>query len=801
MAIKIRKFTIHRFRGIPYLDLLLRGKSLIIKGDNGTGKSSVVEAFEYFFTGDIKEISSVKGMSIKKHASHVNYSYKDIKIEFEFNNDEVLTKTYNDYPSKPIGMKDYLISAKEQKFILRRKDLLKFIIETPGNKYKAISEILGTEDLDKNELELRRTRDTFREECRSLLQNSNEILDYLSKILSKDIAEDLDILSGLNELFENKKYPKVDSLDALEKYSEENFKTTLQKSESSVRHQKMSKTISLTQKPLIDNSVTDKIQKINEIRKKLLENRIEADLRVNKLLNIGVGLIEDKKLQSCPLCGHPIATDDLIATLKNRLKELELISEDFSNLQGKINEIEQHLKSINANLKTISEILYSLDDFDNFETQIQSTLALIDDFMIENLQIEDYSTKINIHDFNKLKLNISGLLNNIKNKCKSKIESYEISEEEKEAYEVSTLLQQVIIKYKDRKTIEKHRKLIEKQYEIANKIFNIYSLKKKEIINEIIQDLKDDIQDLYSSIHLDDPHNNIELMLDPNKRASLILTIDSFDKEKEDPRAYISEGHLDTLGICIFLAFVSKFNEEIPLIVLDDIVTTVDANHREKLANLLLTKFPDHQLIITTHDGIWYRQLCENQRTLGLRNKYLNKTIISWDISCGPQFSEYRALWEKIEENLNRGDFDVAGILSRRYLEWVLKQISSHMNVKVEFKENLRYNVGELFINSHLRMRNLCGRVINNDSFKNRILTAFKDLESWQYMGNILSHDNPEILSFPSSEIENFSFKVNFLYEQFLCPKCKSFLHYEQNYKDIRCIQPNCDDQMFIKLK
>ena len=58
-------------------------------------------------------------------------------------------------------------------------------------------------------------------------------------------------------------------------------------------------------------------------------------------------------------------------------------------------------------------------------------------------------------------------------------ESYEISEEEKEAYEVSTLLQQVIIKYKDRKTIEKHRKLIEKQYEIANKIFNIYSLKKK----------------------------------------------------------------------------------------------------------------------------------------------------------------------------------------------------------------------------------------------------------------------------------------------------------------------------------
>lgn len=123
------------------------------------------------------------------------------------------------------------------------------------------------------------------------------------------------------------------------------------------------------------------------------------------------------------------------------------------------------------------------------------------------------------------------------------------------------------------------------------------------------------------------------------------------------------------------------------------------------------------------------------------------------------------------------------------------------MNVKVEFKENGRYNVGELFIDAYLRMRKLCGRVINNDSFKNGILSAFKDLDSWQYMGNILSHDNPEILSFPSSEIENFSFKVNFLYEQFLCPKCKSFLQYEQKYKDIRCIQPNCVDHIFIKLK
>ena len=49
---KIKNIEINAFRGIPdILKLNLQGNSLLLYGENGTGKSSIVDAIEFFFTG------------------------------------------------------------------------------------------------------------------------------------------------------------------------------------------------------------------------------------------------------------------------------------------------------------------------------------------------------------------------------------------------------------------------------------------------------------------------------------------------------------------------------------------------------------------------------------------------------------------------------------------------------------------------------------------------------------------------------------------------------------------------------
>jgi len=119
MVIKIRNINICKFRGIVNSDILLDSKSLLLKGDNGTGKSSIVEALEYFFTDDIRHITEVGGMSIKQHAPHVNFTTDDINIEIEFNNGITLSKSYRENPKLPSEMENYFNTAKEQKFILK----------------------------------------------------------------------------------------------------------------------------------------------------------------------------------------------------------------------------------------------------------------------------------------------------------------------------------------------------------------------------------------------------------------------------------------------------------------------------------------------------------------------------------------------------------------------------------------------------------------------------------------------------------------------------------------------------------
>ncbi len=129
----------------------------------------------------------------------------------------------------------------------------------------------------------------------------------------------------------------------------------------------------------------------------------------------------------------------------------------------------------------------------------------------------------------------------------------------------------LILKKNQMLKIEQEVNKTEKYYKISEKLFTYFSDTKKKRIGFVYETLKENIRNFYQGIHPEDPHRNVELGIVPGRRASTILKMDSFNRTGEDPRALTSEGHLDTLRICIFLAFVKKFNEGCPLIILDDL--------------------------------------------------------------------------------------------------------------------------------------------------------------------------------------------------------------------------------------
>ncbi len=275
--------------------------------------------------------------------------------------------------------------------------------------------------------------------------------------------------------------------------------------------------------------------------------------------------------------------------------------------------------------------------------------------------------------------------------------------------------------------------------------------------------------------------------------------MESFGHEDQDPRAFASEGHLDSLGLCIFLAFVKKFNQGCPLIILDDVVTTIDSTHRQKIPHLLFDKFGNCQLIITTCDEIWYEQLVAFQRSKGIQHTFMNLEIIDWDENSGPLLSNYKPQWEKIEEKLTQGDRR-AGSDARTYLEWLLKRICEGMKAQVEFKEREKYTLYELFDPAEKRIRDL---LKDDCELKGRILNRFSELRGTMFMANLLSHDNIVAGNLSIEEVRSFCNGVHTLHEEFLCPECGAFLKYikDGGNKVVKCSNPRCGSPINVETR
>jgi hypothetical protein len=356
---------------------------------------------------------------------------------------------------------------------------------------------------------------------------------------------------------------------------------------------------------------------------------------------------------------------------------------------------------------------------------------------------------------------------------------------------IVSLIAQASGKIKDISKVNAELGEYQKYSDVASKIYATFSETKKSKIPGVYNQIRSDIQAFYLMLHPGEPCTNITLKVALGRRASTTLEMDAFGRTGEDPRAFASEGHLDSLGLCIFLAFVRKFNEGCPLMVLDDVVTTIDAKHRERVCRLLLDEFEDKQLIITTHDELWFGQLCSHLE--GICKKM---SISGWYVDTGPVFKEYKPRWEAIQEKLAKGDKS-AGADGRIYLEWLLKRICENTNASVPVNYWEEGTVATILPHAKNRIETL----LKDDQFKEKVISAFTELERTKVLINILSHDNPLAGVASIVEVGHFCNCVNELYKTFLCPSCGHFINYYPELAILRCPNERCKGPIEVKTK
>jgi hypothetical protein len=797
MQIRIKTIGIQAVRGIPDLELELDGKSLLLEGENETGKSSIVEAIEFFFTGQISHLERVQGLSLRRHGPHVNFDPKDVKVEITFDPGNVsLSRTFTSLPSPPKQFEDYFQITQKGTFILRRSQILAFIISQPADRFRTIGSIIGVEPLDAIELEMMRLRDALKGEIDSKKEEIKRLIEDLSTIIGKDIVKVEDVLPALNEMLRKTNLPLIKSLEDVDKHAQRMLRAV--RREGGIdRIRVLNELSEATEVPLIAEEVGDELIGLNDKVKHLLQEHIRLELSVAALLESGRAVIEEEKLDICPLCEQKIDRERLLARIYNRLRTLLDLSKKASEVRimsvpiiNKLSGIVDRLSSTVLKIELLPELAEEKD-------KLLKKIGFLSDFVEKITSAKDLKNEIPIQELSQQKDEINMVWTSIPTKCSQLLDDIGLTEKEKRVLEVVRLIEQARSKSKDISKVYDELGTCRSQCELAETIFSTFSETKKAKIQEIYSSMQGDIQNFCSILHPNEPHPNIELTLALGRRASTELKVESFGRVGEDPRALRSEGYLDSLGLCIFLAFVKKFHEGCPLIVLDDVVTTIDARHRENICKLLLREFGDKQLIITTHDAVWYEQLRASQRAYGVDGNFKNLCIVGWDIDAGPIIRPYKPRWERIQEKIASRDKRGAGNEGRQYLEWLLKQICDITDASVPVKNWQKGMVGDLLPHAKNRIETL----VKDEPYKRKVSVAFTELEGTTILGNLLSHDNLLIDSVSIEEVKSFCSCVHELHGVFLCPDCQHFINYYCDLKILRCSNPSCQNPIELKTK
>ena len=88
---------------------------------------------------------------------------------------------------------------------------------------------------------------------------------------------------------------------------------------------------------------------------------------------------------------------------------------------------------------------------------------------------------------------------------------------------------------------------------------------------------------------------------------SVYLEIDFYDQKIETYHAFLNEARLSVLALSVYFASITQLGKllkenDLRLLVLDDVLISLDMSNRMKLIPILQSEFSDFQIIFLTHD-------------------------------------------------------------------------------------------------------------------------------------------------------------------------------------------------------
>lgn len=788
----IDRIDVHGVRGIRQCTLDLDGKWLYFLGENGTGKSSLIDALEYFFTGHVRSLEGTQSLSPSRHLHHVDVDPGQMTVSMQFKNQGTdIIRNQSGYASTvPVGLQDYFRGASRGTFILRRAQLLHFIYDKPSDRFSDLEGIMGVQDLDETEKNMQRVSAKSAQCVQRLESQRQDVLAQFRIRVGAEVSDDVVIADTVNAKLRAVGMQPLLDLDELASLSESlMLKAKLAHLCEKTAGQLISvrDAASAVSRTNVDLSL---LETIRHAYAALATLATQEQLKVVELLGDAQFIIAAGSIyaSTCPVCEQPIERPAILIRLQARLAEATKQSEAATRLKAGLSTLRDTIGAIAGRLGSVLNYMTaSVWTEDNSMSQGDSARHLA---VVLLAELDD---AIGL----KAPLDIDRLIAWVEECCRwgadvaakasEMLSAQELSSADRVILELTSMVEYITSKKADLERLDQQLGPARAKARTAKAFFESLKTAKQLVVQSVYNQLQGRIEAYYKELHPSEGYANVRLLVDTDQRASATLEMDSLGTTGEDPRAYCSEGHLDSLGLVIFLAFAKEFQDDCSLLVLDDVVTTIDAQHRSRICDLLCDEFRDWQLVVTTHDRNWFEELIETTRVHGLSDKAVPYYISGWTRGQGPALQPYRSHVGRVADCLERGDTEAAANHGRSHLEFILKRIAEQTGASVRFRASGRYESQELLDIVRRRVNEMF-----NLEFKERMLSALDALEAVKFVANFLSHDNPDALGLSVVEVAAFCSAVDVLEAAFSCPSCGHKLVYDISGKQTYCANKQC---------
>ncbi|MGX1738257.1 AAA family ATPase [Corynebacterium flavescens] len=697
--IQLEHLHVEEFRGIRSIDLNLAAKSFVVYGPNGSGKSGIVDAIDFALTGSIARLGGdgTGGVTLLRHGPHVHRrddpaAAKVVLQVIDTETGEAATivrsvktaSTFTLTPDTP-AMREALQEAMDHpELTLSRRELIKYIVAKPGQRAAEVQALLKLDHVETLRKSLKLTSSKASTEAktaaseRSLAEQAFQQHLGLTALLSTEVLRELNKrretlgLSALTEL--------TGDTDVLQGSGEKRKANSLNL--DSARRDLATLRSAITQ----DAAIRAAFGVVQSKIKTFAANPSMMDaIRHRQLLDLGLASVENA---ACPLCDLPWESKE---SLEAHIAERIAATEAAQKIRGEVTTAAANYRTVLRGLREQAEqIVPAAREFGSGElpyllkawTDSLSVLeGKLDTF--EAVTAHDASHSATAH------VPPSPLTEAIDVLSKA----LDAAPDESDEDAARTFLDLA----KDRWTrVCLARASAEKADVVkgaAQAAYDLYCTAADEALSTLYTTVEKDFSRYYQFVNADD-EGAFRAELVPSS-GSLDLKVDFYQLGMFPPVAYHSEGHQDGMGVCLYLALVKQLlGSNFKYAVLDDVVMSVDSNHRRRFAELLTTEFAGVQFIITTHDEVWARQM----RASGLVKTASMARFYGWTVDAGPTYGA-GDVWSAIEADLGKGDIAGAAHKLRRALEANASDIAENIGGPVTYRSDGSYDLS-VFLDS-----------------------------------------------------------------------------------------------------